>query len=141
MNLNVIDEYKKLFPDVNIGYSGHELGFIPTLGAVAKGARVIERHFTLDKSMKGSDHQCSLNPNEFSEMTKAIRTMELALGSPVKTFLQCENACFQKLGKSVVASENLQSGTILDLKHLKIKVRMNLYNSICVFMMMNGFST
>ena len=54
INLSVIGEYKKQFPDINIGYSGHELGFIPTLGAVAKGAKVVERHFTLDKSLKGT---------------------------------------------------------------------------------------
>ena len=55
VNLNVIDEYKIKFPDIHIGYSGHELGFIPTLGAVAKGAKIIERHFTLDKTMKGKE--------------------------------------------------------------------------------------
>ena len=55
VNLSVIDEYKIKFPDIHIGYSGHELGFIPTLGAVAKGAKIIERHFTLDKTMKGKE--------------------------------------------------------------------------------------
>lgn len=55
VNLTVIDEYKIKFPDIHIGYSGHELGFIPTLGAVAKGAKIIERHFTLDKTMKGKE--------------------------------------------------------------------------------------
>ena len=55
VNLHVIDEYKIKFPDIHIGYSGHELGFIPTLGAVAKGAKIIERHFTLDKTMKGKE--------------------------------------------------------------------------------------
>ena len=54
INLSVISEYKKQFPGINIGYSGHELGFIPTLGAVAKGAKVVERHFTLEKSLKGT---------------------------------------------------------------------------------------
>ena len=53
VHLNVLEEYQRNFPDIHIGYSGHELGFIPTLGAVAKGAKVIERHFTLDKSLKG----------------------------------------------------------------------------------------
>ena len=89
VNLSVIDDYKIQFPDISIGYSGHELGFIPTLGAVAKGVKVIERHFTLDKSLKGSDHKCSLDPEEFEEMVRSIRTMEVALGNPRKSFLNC----------------------------------------------------
>ena len=99
-----------------------ELGFIPTLGAVAMGAKVIERHFTMDKSMKGSDHKCSLDPAEFAEMVKSIRTMEIALGSPQKLFLDSENACFAKLGKSVVAGRNMSKDDILKLENLKIKV-------------------
>ena len=88
-------------------------------------SKVVERHFTLDNSLKGSDHKCSLNPEKFAEMVKSIRTMELALGSPQKMFLPCENACFAKLGKSVVAGQNLSEGTIINLEHLKIKVRFN----------------
>ena len=124
VNLNVIDQYKNAFQDAIIGYSGHELGFLPTLGAVAKGAKVIERHFTLDKSMKGSDHQCSLNPQEFQEMVKSIRSLEQSLGCPQKRFLECEKSCFLKLGKSVVAGRKLSKGEALKLEDLKIKVRL-----------------
>ena len=94
-----------------------------TLGAVAKGVKVIERHFTLDNALKGSDHKCSLNPEKFAEMVKSIRTMELAFGNPTKMFLPCEYPCFDKLGKSVVAGQNLSEGTTLKLEHLKIKVK------------------
>ena len=122
VNLNVIDVYQKSFPDIHIGYSGHELGYVPTLGAVAKGAKVIERHFTLDKTMKGSDHACSLNPAEFAEMVQSIRILEKSMGVPGKTFLPCEKACFSKLGKSVVTGRKLEANHILNLEDLKVKV-------------------
>ena len=70
----------------------------------------------------GSDHKCSLNPEEFSEMVKSIRTIESALGNPRKKFLESEKPCFSKLGKSVVAGQKLEKGTIIALEHLKIKV-------------------
>ena len=69
---------------MKIGYSGHEANFLMTLAAVALGARIVERHFTLDNSMKGSDHASSLDPSAFTEMVKAVRTLELGLGSPLK---------------------------------------------------------
>ena len=122
VNLRVLDSYKQHFPDIWIGYSGHEIGYVPTLGAVAKGAKVIERHFTLDKTWKGSDHSCSLNPTEFKQMVRDIRHLEQALGSSRKTFLDCEKPCFAKLGKSVVAATSLVKGHKLDMDSLKIKV-------------------
>ena len=70
----------------------------------------------------GSDHKCSLNPEEFSEMVKSIRTIESALGNPRKKFLESEKPCFSKLGKSVVAGQKLEKGTTIALEHLKIKV-------------------
>ena len=122
MNLRVLDLYKDCFPDICIGYSGHEIGYIPTLGAIAKGAKIIERHFTLDKAWKGSDHSCSLTPEEFKQMVQDIRVLEQALGSGQKSFLECEKSCFAKLGKSVVAATSLQKGLVLEAVNLKIKV-------------------
>ena len=112
---------------------GHELGFTPTLGAVALGARIVERHFTLDKGQRGSDHKCSLDFSEFRQMVAAIRTLEVALGSPDKRFLPCERPCFDKLGKSVVASKDLGKGTVLNLEtDLCIKVRKKECRSVCM---------
>lgn len=142
VNLKVLDEYGRRFkgkfqfafvcnvhvvfqlipPDIYLGYSGHEIGYIPTLGAIAKGAKVIERHFTLDKTWKGSDHCCSLTPEEFKHMVQDIRVLEQALGCEQKSFLECEKACFAKLGKSVVAATSLPKGHLLERKNLKIKV-------------------
>lgn len=61
------------------------------------GAKVVERHVTLNKTWKGSDHQASLEPNELAELVKAIRTVEKAMGSPVKQLLPCEMACSEKV--------------------------------------------
>ncbi|CAI9547105.1 unnamed protein product, partial [Staurois parvus] len=103
VNLRVIQEYQKAFPDIPIGYSGHETGVAITVAAVAMGAKVVERHVTLDKTWKGSDHQASLEPNELAELVRSIRTVEKAMGSIEKRRLPCEMACHDKLGKSVVA--------------------------------------
>uniref|UniRef100_A0A8C1V5U5 N-acetylneuraminic acid synthase a n=1 Tax=Cyprinus carpio TaxID=7962 RepID=A0A8C1V5U5_CYPCA len=76
VNLRVIMEYQKEFPDIPIGYSGHESGISITVGAVALGAKVVERHVTLDKTWKGSDHAASLEPEELAELVRSIRTVE-----------------------------------------------------------------
>ncbi|XP_044513448.1 sialic acid synthase [Gracilinanus agilis] len=122
VNLRVITEYQKAFPDIPIGYSGHETGISISVAAVALGAKVLERHVTLDKTWKGSDHQASLEPNELAELVKEIRLVEKALGSPVKRLLPCEVPCNDKLGKSVVAKVRIPEGTILTMDMLTVKV-------------------
>lgn len=122
VNLRIITEYQKEFPDIPIGYSGHESGISITVGAVALGAKVVERHVTLDKSWKGSDHAASLEPEELAELVKAIRTVERALGSGVKRMLPCEVPCHDKLGKSIVAKSAIPKGTELTLDLLTVKV-------------------
>ncbi|NWZ29403.1 SIAS synthase, partial [Asarcornis scutulata] len=122
VNLRVISAYQSAFPDIPIGYSGHETGIAISVAAVAMGAKVVERHVTLDKTWKGSDHQASLEPNELAELVKAIRTVEKAMGSPIKQLLPCEMACNEKLGKSVVAKVTIPEGTMLTLDMLTVKV-------------------
>lgn len=122
VNLRVIQEYQKEFPDIPIGYSGHESGIAITIAAVALGAKVVERHVTLDKTWKGSDHQASLEPSELTELVRSIRLVERAMGSPVKQMLPCELACHNKLGKSVVAKVAVEAGTVLTLDMLTVKV-------------------
>ncbi|EDL98843.1 N-acetylneuraminic acid synthase (sialic acid synthase) (predicted), isoform CRA_b [Rattus norvegicus] len=121
-NLRVISEYQKLFPDIPIGYSGHETGIAISVAAVALGAKVLERHITLDKTWKGSDHLASLEPGELAELVRSVRLVERALGSPAKQLLPCEMACNEKLGKSVVAKVKIPAGTILTLDMLTVKV-------------------
>ena len=122
INLKYITTLKRNYPDVHVGYSGHERGYIATLGAVALGARIVERHITLDKTMKGNDHQCSLDLEEFASMVNDIRTLESALGSSAKEFQDCERPCFSKLGKSVVSAKKIKAGETLGWSHLAIKV-------------------
>ena len=69
-NLNVLGTFRANFPKALVGYSGHELGYVATLGAVAKGAVLVERRVTLDREMKGSDHKCSLDMEQLAEMVK-----------------------------------------------------------------------
>lgn len=96
--LSLLQEYQKEFPDIPIGYSGHESGIHISVAAVALGAKVIERHVTLDKRWKGSDHAASLEPQELQELVASVRLVEAALGSPTKTMLPCERPCHDKVG-------------------------------------------
>ncbi|XP_067850970.1 N-acetylneuraminic acid synthase a [Heptranchias perlo] len=121
-NLHVITEYKKEFPDVPIGYSGHETGIAISIAAVAMGAKVLERHVTMDKTWKGNDHQASLEPDELRELVRSIRTVEKAFGSSIKRMLPCEIACHSKLGKSIVAKVMIPAGTLLTLDMMTVKV-------------------
>lgn len=99
-SLSILKEYQKLFPDIPIGYSGHETGIAVSVAAVALGAKVLERHITLDKTWKGSDHAASLEPGELAELVRSVRLVERAMGSPIKRLLPCEMACNEKVGSA-----------------------------------------
>ncbi|CAG2111879.1 unnamed protein product, partial [Medioppia subpectinata] len=123
INLRVISDYQELFPSAVIGYSGHELGTEISLGAVALGAKVLERHLTLDKTMKGTDHSASLEPPEFGQLVAQMRALERALsGHKPKCRQESEWSCYRKLGKSIVAKQFLPKGTVLTLDSIDIKV-------------------
>lgn len=96
----ILKEYQKLFPDIPVGYSGHETGIAVSVAAVALGAKVLERHITLDKTWKGSDHSASLEPAELAELVRSVRLVERAMGSPTKRLLPCEIACNEKVGSA-----------------------------------------
>ena len=102
------------------GYSGHERGFIPTLGAVALGSSIIERHFTFDKDWEGPDHAASLLPGEFREMVEQIRILEQSLGTKRKVVSQGELLNKENLSKSIVASTNISKGSTFELSSLSI---------------------
>lgn len=121
INLNVIKDYKIEFPEAIIGYSGHEEGIGVSIGACAIGAKVIERHFTLDKTMKGGDHCASLDPKELKFLIKNIRDVEKAMGSFVKMKLDSEEKCFIKLSKSLVSTRKLKEGEIIKREDLTTK--------------------
>ncbi|XP_071448944.1 N-acetylneuraminate-9-phosphate synthase [Hetaerina americana] len=122
VHLRVMETMRKEFPEVHVGYSGHEKGYVISLAAAALGARVIERHITFDKNAKGSDHKCSLEPEEFEHFVKGVREIEEALGVPVKNCLPCEEPVVKKLGKTLVATQDLPVGIIISPEHLVAKV-------------------
>lgn len=84
--------------------------------------QVLERHLTLDRRMKGSDHICSLEPIELARLVRAVREVELALGRPAKEVQPCEAACWLKLGKCLVAARDLPEGHVLVEEDLCVKV-------------------
>ena len=121
VNLAVIQAYKENFPDVVVGYSGHETGTTISLGAVALGAKVLERHVTLDKTWKGSDHSASLDMNELANLVKQIRILEASIGTPEKFLLPAEGFVKRKLGKSVVVLGDMKKGEILNEDNMAVK--------------------
>ena len=121
VNLAVIQAYKQAFPDIVVGYSGHETGTTISLGAVALGARVLERHVTLDKTWKGSDHSASLDMNELADLVKQIRILEASIGTPEKFLLPAEHFVKRKLGKSVVVVGDRKKGDVLTKENTTVK--------------------
>ena len=96
--------------DVDFGYSDHTSGIEVPIAAVAMGARVIEKHFTLDKAMEGPDHKASLDPNELAAMVSSIRNVELALGDGEKTVTESERQNRAVARKSIVALRPIRKG-------------------------------
>ena len=106
---------------VAVGYSDHTLGIEVSVAAVALGASVIEKHFTIDRSLPGPDHKASSEPVELVAMVKAIRNIEVALGSDVKepTMSEIKNAHIAR--KSILASQKIEKGEILSTVNLVVK--------------------
>lgn len=121
INLRWIDRLRQLHPLV--GYSGHERGISVSLAAVALGACVIERHFTLDRNMEGPDHAASLTQSELSQLVTGIREIEQALGSceEARQISQGEMINRENLRKSLVASRPLAKGTVLATVDIKVR--------------------
>lgn len=104
-----------------VGYSDHTLGIEVPIAAVAMGAEVIEKHFTLDKNMEGPDHRASLNPVELKQMVSAIRNIEKAVGSGDKVASPSETANKAVARKSIVASQNIKQGERFSTDNLTTK--------------------
>lgn len=107
--------------DVDYGYSDHTLGIEVPIAAVAMGAKVIEKHFTLDKTMEGPDHKASLEPDELKAMVKAIRNIEKALGSALKKPSKSEAKNKEIARKSIVANKPIRKGEIFTEDNLTVK--------------------
>jgi len=109
VNLRVMLTLKKEF-NLPVGYSDHTLGILVPIMAVAMGAKVIEKHFTLNKNLPGPDHKASLEPKEFKEMVKVIRDVEKALGSEIKKPTKSEEKIKKIVRKSIVAKTDIPKG-------------------------------
>ena len=120
VNLNAMNTIKNKF-DLEIGYSDHTLGVEVSIAAVAMGARIIEKHFTLDKNMIGPDHKASLNPEELVLMVRSIRNIEKAFGDGIKTPSDSETKNMMAARKSIHISEDLQKGHVIALIDLDMK--------------------
>ena len=120
VNLKAMLTMKRKF-GVKIGFSDHTPGIIIPVAAVALGAIVIEKHFTLNRNMEGPDHKASLDPGQFRNMVRAIRNVELAMGSGIKKPSPSELPNIQVARKSIVASCPISVGTVLSEQNLSVK--------------------
>ena len=117
LNLKVIETFRDRYPEATVGYSGHDSGIAMGLVAYVLGARIIEKHFTLNRAMKGTDHSFSLEPDGLRKMVRDIGRAKDALGDGIKRAEESESAPLKKLSKMIVAKGDLEAGTVLTEDH------------------------
>lgn len=120
VNLKAMQTIKKEF-EYEVGYSDHTKGIEVPIAAVAMGATVIEKHFTLDRNMEGPDHKASLEPNELAQMVRSIRIVEKAIGNGDKVPSPSEKKNLYVARKSIVANKNINAGDILSEENITVK--------------------
>jgi N,N'-diacetyllegionaminate synthase len=120
VNLNAMLTIQKEF-GLAVGYSDHTLGIEVDIAAVVMGASIIEKHFTLDKTMDGPDHEASLEPEELKEMVTSIRNIEKALGSSEKKPSPSESLNIKVVRKSIIANQNIKKDDLLTDKNIAVK--------------------
>jgi len=113
LDLNVIQTYRKAFSDTVIGLSGHDSGIAIAPAAYVLGARVVEKHFTLNRALKGTDHAFSLEPQGLRKMVRDLQRVRVALGNGEKNFYPEEASARMKMGKKIVAAHAMPVGHIL----------------------------
>ena len=120
VNLKAMNTIKKKF-NIGVGYSDHTMGIEVPIAAVALGASVIEKHFTLNRDSEGPDHKASLEPNELFQMVSSIRNIEKALGDGVKRLASSELKNKSVARKSIVANVNIKKGELFTKDNLTTK--------------------
>lgn len=120
VNLKAMQTIHATF-NVPVGYSDHTLGIEVSIAAVAMGAQVIEKHFTLDRTLPGPDHAASLEPEELAAMVKSIRNIEQALGSDIKAPSNSEKNNMHMARKSLVAASDIEKNAVLTAENVTIK--------------------
>lgn len=121
VNLNAIKTIYEAFPGIQVGYSDHTSGYEVSIAAVAMGAKVIEKHVTLDRTMDGPDHKSSLEPEEFKKMVDSIRNIEKAFGSGKKEPSASERRNINIVRKSIVAAKKIRKGEIFSENNIIVK--------------------
>lgn len=120
LNLRAIQTMGQAF-QLPVGFSDHTLGITSDIAAVALGVCVIEKHFTVSRTLKGPDHSFALEPNELKDMVKAIRDTEKALGSPIKRHTCAEQDMYRLGRRSLVAACNVPKGTVITRQMIDVK--------------------
>jgi len=117
LNLNVLKSFKEIF-GLNVGYSDHSLGIDAAIASVALGATVIEKHFTLDKSLPGPDHKASIDPQELTQMVRSIRNIEIALGEKEKKPTKSELLNLSVVRQFIVAKNEIKKSEVFSTHNL-----------------------
>ena len=120
INLRALKTMEMAF-GLPVGYSDHTMGTEITIAAVAMSAKVIEKHFTLDRDMEGPDHKASLEPEELEAMVTAIRSVERAMGNGIKKPAKSENELKKSVRRSLVAAKEIKTGETISLGDIVIK--------------------
>ena len=120
LNLRVLETYKALFPDVILGLSDHTHSPAPVVGAVAMGARVIERHFTDSNDREGPDHKFALNPQTWAEMVEQVRILERSFGSPLKRVADNERDTYIVQRRCLRAAREIKAGEVFTAEMIEV---------------------
>jgi len=121
LDLRVISTYREKFPDAVIGFSSHDNGISMPVAAYMLGARIVEKHFTLNRAMKGTDHAFSLEPVGLRKMVRDLERTFKAMGNGAKKIYESERAPIVKMGKSLVVARNLPTGHVLGPQDVVMK--------------------
>ncbi len=121
LDLNVVSTFRTAFPDVVIGLSSHDSGIAMAVASYVLGARVIEKHFTLNRTWKGTDHAFSLEPVGIKKMIRDLKRTRLALGSHIKATHASEVEPLIKMGKKIVFNRPLKAGHVISAEDITIK--------------------
>lgn len=121
LNLNVIETYMNKFPDQIIGLSSHDNGIAMPIVAHAIGARIIEKHFTLNRTFKGTDHAFSLEPAGLRKLSRDLKRTQLALGDGVKKVFESEKEPIEKMAKMIVSKIKIKKGDKINLDNITFK--------------------
>jgi N-acetylneuraminate synthase/sialic acid synthase len=121
LNLRVITTFRERFPDITVGLSSHDNGIAMAVAAYMLGARVVEKHFTLNHTWKGTDHAFSLEPIGFRKLTRDLARLKVAIGDGVKRTYDSEVAPIIKMGKKLVAARDLPEGHTIRREDIAIK--------------------